>query len=276
MRTAFFAAIFAFLAWPSMAQEPSPISVSSFAHRADGVDHILEVMVRNTTDKDLLLKGRFVVINVYDTSLPANILIEAKTIKAGASEKVSVRWSNTPLFGKARALAVLSVGQGVSSVESYDFWVAPVRQGAVFLGAILGLIALTFLAMRLPILFSRRSPSVVPGPVSKPTTPNHAPPIVKTTTSAEATRDASSDKPTPARAKPIKGIQTVAGNYVAHIVEYDDTVVSLSNRFGVTWQDIVKANRMRPPYTLKVGKKILLPKHALKPPETQDKPHEAQ
>lgn len=61
--------------------------------------------------------------------------------------------------------------------------------------------------------------------------------------------------------------ERVPSGMVMYAVEYDDTVVTLSNRYGVTWQDIVRANRLKPPYELKPGSKILIPKHPLHKPE---------
>jgi LysM repeat protein len=52
------------------------------------------------------------------------------------------------------------------------------------------------------------------------------------------------------------------------IVEGDDTVVTLAVRFDVTWEDIVRANHIKPPYALKVGQRILIPKHAMRHPST--------
>jgi hypothetical protein len=62
--------------------------------------------------------------------------------------------------------------------------------------------------------------------------------------------------------KYLKG--RVPANMLAYLVEEDDTVVTLSTRFDVTWQDIVRANRLRPPYALKAGRRILVPMHGLR------------
>ncbi len=62
------------------------------------------------------------------------------------------------------------------------------------------------------------------------------------------------------------------GGMVAHVVEFGDTVVSLANNFGGSWQDIVKANRLHPPYTLKPGSTIFIPKHDLRRPDEPQKP----
>jgi hypothetical protein len=58
----------------------------------------------------------------------------------------------------------------------------------------------------------------------------------------------------------------VPPNMIAYVVEFDDTVVTLSNRFDVTWQDIVRANHLTPPYALKPGSRVFIPKHGLHRP----------
>jgi hypothetical protein len=57
-----------------------------------------------------------------------------------------------------------------------------------------------------------------------------------------------------------------SGKAVPYVVEYDDSVVAIANKLGVTWQEIVKANRLKPPYTLKPGQTVFVPKHALHRP----------
>lgn len=49
-----------------------------------------------------------------------------------------------------------------------------------------------------------------------------------------------------------------------YVVEYGDTVVTVANRFEVTWEDVVRSNRLKPPYPLKPGSEILIPIHALR------------
>lgn len=63
----------------------------------------------------------------------------------------------------------------------------------------------------------------------------------------------------------------VPANMMPYVVEFDDTVVTLAARFDVTWQDIVRANRLKPPYALNPGGRVLIPKHGLRRPgpETQ-------
>lgn len=65
--------------------------------------------------------------------------------------------------------------------------------------------------------------------------------------------------------------ERVPPNTVAYVVEYDDSVVSLSNRFDATWEDIVRANRLKPPYELKPGSRIFIPKHELRRAEPENK-----
>lgn len=66
--------------------------------------------------------------------------------------------------------------------------------------------------------------------------------------------------------------ERVPSGMTAYIVEYDDTVMTLSSRFDVNWQDIVRANRLKPPYELQPGSRIFLPKHPLKRPSAPAKP----
>jgi hypothetical protein len=61
----------------------------------------------------------------------------------------------------------------------------------------------------------------------------------------------------------------IPANMTGYRVEFDDTVMTISNRYGVVWQDLVKANRLKPPYDLKPGQRLLIPRHPLtRPPET--------
>ncbi len=55
----------------------------------------------------------------------------------------------------------------------------------------------------------------------------------------------------------------VPANTLPYMVEEGDTVVSVSIRFGVSWQDIVRVNRLKPPYALVSGRRIFIPKHTL-------------
>jgi hypothetical protein len=64
----------------------------------------------------------------------------------------------------------------------------------------------------------------------------------------------------------------VPSDMMPYVVEFDDTVVTLAARFDVTWQDIVRANRLKPPYGLKEGSRILIPKHPLRRPDAATRP----
>lgn len=63
----------------------------------------------------------------------------------------------------------------------------------------------------------------------------------------------------------------IPANMIAYTVEEDDSVVTLSTKFDVTWQDLVKANRLKPPYDLRLGQRIFIPKHPLRRPEAASK-----
>lgn len=68
-------------------------------------------------------------------------------------------------------------------------------------------------------------------------------------------------------------VDFVPSNMTVYWVEYDDTIMSVSNRYGVSWEAVVKANRLKPPYELKPGGRLLIPKHKLvRPVETNPKP----
>jgi len=51
-----------------------------------------------------------------------------------------------------------------------------------------------------------------------------------------------------------------------YVTEPEDTVMALSVRFDVTWQDLVAANRLKAPYTLTPGTRLVIPRHALRHP----------
>ncbi len=53
-------------------------------------------------------------------------------------------------------------------------------------------------------------------------------------------------------------------NMLPYVVEPNDSLMSLTSRFDVSWEDLVRANRMMPPYELRPGKTILIPRHPLK------------
>lgn len=57
-----------------------------------------------------------------------------------------------------------------------------------------------------------------------------------------------------------------------YVVEADDSVMALSVRFDVTWQDLVAVNHLKAPYTLRPGTRILIPRHSLRHPDNGKKP----
>lgn len=201
------------------AQDRSPLSIVSVRQYGDGIDRVFEFTVANALDRPVTARGRAVLIGVYDASLPETIQIREVTVPAGGMTTVVVRWENAPLIGQIRALVVLNDGQHDSLVESFTFWILPLKQGAAFLGITALTAAFALAVMRLPGHLKARVP---PG-------------------------------------------------MTAYIVEYDDTVMTLSNRFEVNWQEIVRLNRLKPPYGLKPGSRLLLPKHALHRPDRTPK-----
>ena len=210
-----------FFLMPALAQNLGQISVAEFSNRLDGVDRMFEFNLNNTSDKDVLLNGRLVVLNVYDISPPSSLPINGVKISAGETTTVSLRWSNAPFFGKIRTLLVLNGETSATIAGAYNFWIFPWQAAIVVLSLALITIGLTFALLRLPEYFRNRK-------------------------------------------------DRVPGNMVAHIVEADDTVVSLANRFDMSWEDIVRANKLKPPYDLDPGDRIFLPKHEIKRPTKEE------
>jgi len=215
------AAALVYLGFASVAfgQSPTPLSVASVRHYGEGVNRVFELEVANSGDRTVTTRGRLVVINVYDTSLPTTIPIADLSVPAHGTAKTAVRWSDAPLVGQVRVLLVLNDGQHVSLVESYSFWILPLVEAAMFVGATALAAAIVISAMRLPKYFKTRVPP----------------------------------------------------NMATYIAEFDDTVVTLASRFDVTWQDIVRANRLKPPYALKQGSRVFIPKHGLRRPDAEPK-----
>lgn len=203
----------------AFAQNPTPLKVVGVAHHGEGIDRVFEFTVSNSNPQPLTARGRLVIINVYDASLPVTVPISELMVPASGQAVAAVRWENAPLLGQVRTLLVLNDGQHDSLVESFTFWIVPVREAAVFLLTLALAVGLALLAMRLPRYLKTHVPS----------------------------------------------------DRIAYVVEFDDTVVGLSNRFDVSWQDIVRANRLKPPYELKPGSRVFIPKHALRRPAAPSK-----
>lgn len=201
----------------SAAQSSAPLSLSSERHYGDGVSRIFEFEIVNSSDRSVTTRGRLVVINVYDASLPITLPVRDFTIPAKGTVTAVVRWDDAPLIGQIRTLLVLNDGQYASLIENRTFWILPLFPAAIFAGLVALMIGLAFAVMRLPKLMKEHIPA----------------------------------------------------NTIAYIVEYDDSVVSLSNRYDATWQDIVKANRLKPPYELKPGTRVFIPKHELRHAEPE-------
>ncbi|HTK60452.1 MAG TPA: LysM peptidoglycan-binding domain-containing protein [Candidatus Baltobacteraceae bacterium] len=204
----------------AFAQGPTPLSVVSMRHYGDGVDRVFEFELANGGDRAVATRGRLVVINVYDASLPETIPIREVTVPGSGTSTAIVRWDDAPLIGQVRALLVLNDGQHASLVESYTLWIIPYFEAAVFIAVAALAVSLALAIMRLPRYLKSRVPP----------------------------------------------------NMIPYVVEFDDTVVTLSNRFDVTWQDIVRANGLKPPYALKPGARIFIPKHGLHRPSLEPRP----
>lgn len=200
----------------AVAATPAPnFALRSFKHHANGPDRVFELEVENTSNQNTYLRGRFVVISVYDTAQPAVLPIEEEMIAAHATKNLVINWVGAPAAGRIRALLVLSGGAGSSLVESFDFWLLSTDTLLWSIGIIVAaVLAMVFMRLRR----------------SRP--PDRAP-----------------------------------ANMVSYRTEFDDTLMTISNRYGVTWQDLVKANHLKPPYDIKPGQKLLIPRHPLMRPK---------
>ena len=196
-------------------QTSAPLEVKAARQTGSGLDRIFEFDVTNSSGHELFVRGRLVLLNVYDASLPVTVLVPDVRIPAHGMATVGVTWVNAPLVGQIRALLVLNDGQDPSLIQPFVFWVFPIEQAVLFVGIAALAIAVALGSMRLPKYLKARVPA----------------------------------------------------NMLAYVADEEDTVVTLSSRFDVTWQDVVRANRLKPPYTLKAGKRILIPKHGLRKPE---------
>lgn len=48
-------------------------------------------------------------------------------------------------------------------------------------------------------------------------------------------------------------------DWVGHAVQADENINSLAKKFGVSWKDLAKANKLKPPYAIKPGDQIKVP-----------------
>lgn len=253
------------LAMPAFAQDVSPLGVREVRQAPDGVDRVLTFTIANNRDQDVLASGRVVVISVYGTSLPASLPIEDVIVPAGKTTEVRVRWHDAPIFGQIRTTIILNEGSASATISSHAFWLLPnpaVAGGAA--AALVAGLAIVHLLMR-------------------PRGPKKAKTVVKAVAKAPAVRvpeKKAEPKPVappepPPKPKPAAPPKPKPlSNTLAYRVEPDDSVMTLSSRFDVSWQEIVRANRLKPPYTLQPGKTIQIPRHALKskppaPPQPQ-------
>ncbi len=221
------------------ARETASLDVRAVQQFPDGVDRILKFTVANLSDRDVVVGGRIIVINVYGASLPVSLPLELAVVPANGTTGFSVRWHDTPVIGQIRMTLVLNEGSAGASISSYTFWLLPNGKaaggGAI---ALLASIAIAHLVMR--------GKKQNPGNTQKPSDPGRT--LGK-----------------PVKAKPLSST-------LAYVVEPEDSLMSLSVRFDTAWQEIVRANRLKPPYALKPGKTIRIPRHPLKhkPPVALD------
>lgn len=228
--------------FPAAVFAVNSLEVANFSHRQKGLDHILSFDVRNGEKRDAVVQGRFIVLNVYDTSPPVSIPLERLEIPAGEVVRASARWRNAPLLGQIRALLVLNGGPGMTSVEEFVFWTFPWPAFLALLGAILFSSGVALSVSR----FLKKRKSVPRGPGPK-----------RSKQMKSVKKEKKKPRKRPKRKKYPSGM-------TGYVVEYGDTVVTVANRFEVTWEDVVRSNRLKPPYPLKPGSEILIPIHALR------------
>lgn len=223
--------------------------ISDFARTQDGLDQVFTFTVRNVTENDAVANGRLIVLNVYDTSHPTPLAVNNLAVPAQGSVKASVRWPVAPLLGQIRALLVLNAGPGTTTVEDFVFWIFPWEALLILIGALLVTSGITLALIR--FISKRRSGKVPEGPGGKKD---------RHLKKGEETRPQDEEKEKRRRKRYPSGM-------TGYTVEFGDTVVTVASRFGVTWEDVVRANRLKPPYPLKPGKEILIPVHDLRRPE---------
>ncbi len=221
------------------AKEASPLTVREVHQTVQGVDRVFFFTVENALSREVNVHGRVVVINVYDTSLPLTLSVENVRIPARGASDVTVRWHDAPIIGQIRATIILDEGGGSSLVASYVFWLLPSLKIVLSLAALFVLVlSATFFVFR----FVRRA----------------------RTGKATAELSAHTGKLKKQTVRSNLPKTRVPANMLAYLVEPDDTVMTLSARFDVTWQDLVHANHLTPPYALQPGKTLLIPRHPLK------------
>lgn len=253
---------FAFIAISSPAfAQVGTFEVKEFKSVHDGLDQVFTFSVQNDMGRDINVSGRMIVLNVYDTSPPLSLPINTLGIKDGTNRYTEVRWSNAPLIGQLRALLVLNVGPGMTVVESFEFWVFPWQAFVIFLGIIFILVGSLLGLMK---VWHRKKKTLLPdGPG-----PGKSEVLKDKAMKKEGVKDEKKEKkPKPPK---MKKRRRLPSGMTGYIVEFGDTVVTVANRFGVTWEDVVRANRLKPPYVIKVGKEILVPFHELHRPESQE------
>ncbi|WKZ28651.1 MAG: LysM domain-containing protein [Patescibacteria group bacterium] len=230
------------LAMPALAQDISPLNVRAVRQAPDGVDRVLTFTIANDRPQAVMASGRVVVISVYGTSLPASLPIEDVVVPPGSTVDVRVRWHDAPIVGQLRATIILNEGSASATISSHAFWLLP--NPAVAGGAAAALVA------GLAIVHVLMRPRDVK--LAK---------VFAKATGKDPAQPAPAKKAVP---KPLPKLKPLSRS-LAYRVEPGDSVMTLSSRFEVSWQEIVRVNRLKPPYTLRPGKKLQIPRHALKP-----------
>jgi len=219
------------LALPASASHFESIFVNDIEFFASGgVKATHSVTVQNNTDEDIDVSGRLILLNVYSFEPPTSIQTGTMVVPARDVLTFVIPWADPPLFGKVRGLLLLTDGD--SHVTSFEYWVIPWLELILVLSSAALLFFLAHLFFHVGVF--------------------------KRFTKKEGT-----EKETKKPKKKRKPKKRVPAGMVLHTVEVDDTVVTIAERFGVTWEDVVRANRLKPPYDLKKGTDIFIPKHKI-------------
>lgn len=252
-------AVLMLLSGPAFAQVGT-FEVQDFKNRQDGLDQVFTFSVQNNTGRDINVSGRMIVLNVYDTAPPLSLPVNNLVIKDGKNQNVVIRWSGAPLIGQVRALLVLNVAPGMTIVEHFEFWVFPWQAFIVLTGIFLVLIGLLLTLLKFIHRKTRKRILEGPGPEKS----EH---LTDAFTKEKYLKVEKNPKPPKKKKR-----RRLPSGMTSYVVEFGDTVVTVANRFGVSWEDVVRANRLKPPYAIKVEKEILVPLHELRRPETTETP----
>ncbi len=256
-----FLALSSVLIVPAFAKEASPLLVRAARQAPAGVDRVFSFTIANQSDRAVAAHGRVVVINVYGAGPAVTLPVEETVVPPNGTAEVAIVWHDAPIIGQIRATLILNESTPTATIASASFWLLPNVKalGGGAAGLALGLVLIHF-AMR------PRTPKKAKAKTAAKKTPKAPVPtrVALPMASPTSTQSAPSPKPVPAKPIPPPKPKPLT-NMLAYVIEPDDTIMTLSSRFDVSWQDLARANRLKPPYALVPGRTLQIPRHALKP-----------